>query len=287
MRIMATKEELIYFPVSTRPEPLTLLLAGTSYCDGSYQVRRRNFPMLVMEYVERGCGTLQIMDTVFTPRAGDVYIVPPWSEHAYSSSASDPWVKHWFNLGGPLPTALLEAYGLSGVWHFRNALDAGSLIRKSVEVLRVLPKERQNAFMEFQLHRIVRALAAFQTSHVAEEREKLPERIREYLHAHIYKPMPDLASIAHAAGRSPAQTIRIFRQTTGKTPYHYLLEQKMRVAGNLLFSSGLPVSEIARSLGFQDEYYFSRLFRRIMGQSPRLFRENLNDLCATKMFPLQ
>ena len=243
--------------------------------------------MLVLEYVERGSGTLRLGGAVFTPQAGDVYIIPPWSDHSYASSASHPWVKHWFNLGGALPMALLEAYGISGVWHFRHAYECGAIIKKSIEILRLLPPEKQLRFMEFQVHRIIRSLAAFKPQPADDETDNIPARLRDFLHSHLYKPMPDLAAIAREARRSPAQTIRIFRQATGMTPYHYLLDQKMRAAGNLLFTSDAPVGEIARRLGFQDEYYFSRLFRRIMGRSPRIFREQLNEACETRMFPLR
>ena len=271
---MSTQEEFVYFPPQDRNAPLILSLAGISYCDGTYAIHRNMCPLIVFEYVERGEGTLRVEENYFRPAAGDVYIAPSWKDHRYASSGENPWVKHWFNLEGPLPEALLSAYGLAGSYHFRNAAVPGSLIMEGVRTLRTLPAQEQVPYMELQLHRIVQALAALRREPAEKTREEnAVERIRDYLHRHILKPMPDLASIAFAAGRSPAQTIRIFRRGTGMTPYHYLLKKKMEAASKLLRDSRVRIAGIAQTLGFRDEYYFSRLFSRFQGVSPKKFRD--------------
>ena len=55
---------------------------------------------------------------------------------------------------------------------------------------------------------------------------------------------------------------RIFRQVTGFAPAHFLIECRLNTAAGLLVQSNLPINEIARRCGYQDEYYFSRLFKR-------------------------
>ena len=98
------------------------------------------------------------------------------------------------------------------------------------------------------------------------------EQIRHYLLRHLEKPMPSLQDIADAIGRSPVQTIRIFRQATGFTPYDFLLEEKIAAAGEMLLHTTKTSKEIAYMLGFQDEFYFARLFRKRRGLSPRNYR---------------
>ena len=58
------------------------------------------------------------------------------------------------------------------------------------------------------------------------------------------------------------------------TPYHYLLKKKMEAASKLLRESRIRIAGIARTLGFHDEYYFSRLFRRFYGVPPKTFRDS-------------
>lgn len=272
---MSTQEEFIYFPTQDRNAPLILSLAGVSRCDGTYSIRRSMCPLTVIEYVEHGEGILSVEDFFGRPCAGDVYIAPAWKDLRYASSAENPWVKHWFNLAGPLPEALLSAYGLSGSYLFKNAAAPGALIMQGIRTLRTLPASEQIPYMELQLLRIVQALAALRKTPAGKTGEEdITERIREFLHRYILKPMPDLPSIALAAGRSPAQTIRIFRRGTGMTPYHYLLKKKMEAASKLLRESRMRIAGIAQTLGFHDEYYFSRLFRRFYGVPPKAFRNS-------------
>ena len=55
---------------------------------------------------------------------------------------------------------------------------------------------------------------------------------------------------------------RIFRRATEFAPAHFLIECRLNRASQLLLESNLPINEIARRCGYQDEFYFSRLFRR-------------------------
>ena len=56
------------------------------------------------------------------------------------------------------------------------------------------------------------------------------------------------------------------------TPYAYLLEKKLELAGQLLRDTNLSVREIAEKLSFADEYYFSNVFKKKMGVTPSLWR---------------
>ena len=103
-------EEFIFPPAADPRSPFRLHLAGSSYCDESYRIdkQKRDF-YFVFEYIERGRGRLMINDMEYAPEAGDVYIVPNSGRCSYWSSADDPWVKHWFNVSGPLVAELLPA----------------------------------------------------------------------------------------------------------------------------------------------------------------------------------
>ena len=64
-----------------------------------------------------------------------------------------------------------------------------------------------------------------------------------------------------------------FRQVTGKTPHRYLEERRMHTAMQMLLNSGESVQSIARAVGYDDRYHFSRAFKRIVGVSPRSYRQ--------------
>lgn len=69
---------------------------------------------------------------------------------------------------------------------------------------------------------------------------------------------------------------RLFKDITGSSPQEYLLDYRIRRACTLLKETDLPVSDIARSVGYDDALYFSRLFKQKKKQTPTRYREMKN-----------
>ena len=65
---------------------------------------------------------------------------------------------------------------------------------------------------------------------------------------------------------------RIFRQVTGWSPGQYLLECRLRHAEKLFMTSHLRISEISNECGFEDEFHFSRIFKKHRAMSPSRLR---------------
>jgi two-component system, response regulator YesN len=65
---------------------------------------------------------------------------------------------------------------------------------------------------------------------------------------------------------------RLFIKETGKTPSEYLTEKRINYAKLLLETrlrnNSISVKEIANHVGFDDPYYFSRVFKKVTGKSP-------------------
>ena len=273
------EEKIQYFRSGAMKGPLRLHLAGSSVCDNSYDISREPPQITVFEAVTSGYGTLEVDGHRFHPTAGDVYIAPGWLPHRYGCrEVSDPWHKTWMNVSGPLVEHLLKAYKIDHVFLFRNAAEANRILCETVAALETVSEEDRETFCAEAIFRLIRALG----EHHARENVRLAggdepdspaEQIRLFLRKKIMEPMPSLEDIAKVIRRSPVQAIRIFKGETGMTPYDFLLREKIDAAAELLRNSRKSVKEIAFMLGFHDEYYFSRLFKRKRGVSPKRFRQ--------------
>ncbi len=96
-------------------------------------------------------------------------------------------------------------------------------------------------------------------------------RVQEYVAANLASDitLPDLATIACM---SIGHFLRAFRAALGVTPYHYVLEQRLRRASALLRTTTLPISCIAAECGFKTPSHLSSKFRARVGASPSRFR---------------
>jgi AraC family transcriptional activator of pobA len=84
-----------------------------------------------------------------------------------------------------------------------------------------------------------------------------------------------LRDVAHELGMTPGHLTTVVRRRTGRTVQEWIIERRMAEARSLLSDTELPVSEVARRVGVSDPGYFSRLFRRTHGTSPRVWRGRL------------
>ncbi|MDP4264146.1 MAG: AraC family transcriptional regulator [Bacteroidota bacterium] len=82
----------------------------------------------------------------------------------------------------------------------------------------------------------------------------------------------DLDSMAEEACFSKFHFIRLFKKNYGRTPYQYLTEVRMAAAKELL-QSGMPVSEVCASVGFDSVSSFTGLFKKITGTTPFVFQK--------------
>lgn len=84
---------------------------------------------------------------------------------------------------------------------------------------------------------------------------------------------PALAELAAAAGVTAEYLCRLFRRHLGFGPVTTIRMLRLHRGADLLSSTNLSVAQIARHLGFSNEFHFSRAFRNLTGQAPSRFRQ--------------
>jgi AraC family transcriptional regulator len=97
------------------------------------------------------------------------------------------------------------------------------------------------------------------------------ERVANYVREHLSETIT-LSDMAEAAGMSPMHFAALFREATGQRPHHYLLEQRVLHAKELMKRTSLPLYDIAVSTGFSTQAHFTTIFKRITGTTPGQWR---------------
>jgi AraC family transcriptional regulator len=96
------------------------------------------------------------------------------------------------------------------------------------------------------------------------------QRVREFIAANLSTDvgLPDLAELIDA---SPGHFARLFRNTFGKPPYRYIIEQRIAEAKRIMGTGRQSILEIALLLGFSSQSHFTVTFRKVTGTTPKQF----------------
>lgn len=105
----------------------------------------------------------------------------------------------------------------------------------------------------------------------------LSRRAKAYVKEHLSEPIP-LDQIARALHLEIHSFCRMFKKATGLTFTNYVGNARVEQARQLLLDPHLQIAEIAYSVGFGSLTHFNRVFRRIVGCSPTIYRMQFKGL---------
>lgn len=195
-----------------------------------------------------------------------------------------PWTKIFFNIRGGLAEKILDEYklGIKGkVVLVGNDLemDFRDLLAK-VSDARVSQAERfEQATVDFL--KIIIKLSNMNKQQDENYDDMLSVEdemncLTEYITMHP-KHIVSNQELADVIFRSKDYMIKHFHANFGVTPYEYQIQQKIFSAKNMLEHTKMSVKEIAASLGYDDQHYFSYMFKKRCGLSPTEYRKQVHN----------
>ncbi|WP_103068255.1 helix-turn-helix domain-containing protein [Aquimarina sediminis] len=178
-------------------------------------------------------------------------------------------------------------YGhLEGFNFFENTYESDTMIKKlftkfkkgidynSNDTLFFKELEFDLLKLIFQKHYKVLELATLIPAKKKAVREELLLRLgtsKDFILANLSKKL-DLNEISGVAALSPYHFLRLFKAVYKKTPYQYLMEERMKRSVYLLKNSSKSINEISTESGYESHSSFSRNFKEYFGVTPILFR---------------
>ena len=122
-----TEKICSFWNYEKKDRPFNVLLAGVSYCDGTYRIERKPENLYSFEYIYSGKGMLVIDGQRLEPRAGDVYFLKRGIPHCYWSDEEEPWTKIWICFNGLMAEAMFSAYLDRTVYLMHNCDISGQM----------------------------------------------------------------------------------------------------------------------------------------------------------------
>ena len=232
----------------------------------------------VLIYCVDGAGWLRLAGRTHAIGKGDVFVCPPGMPHAYGADDRNPWTKYWLHFRGHLAASWTEQLRLTPESPVLPTGDAPTLASWFQDIFTVLRGGYTQANLleaSVQAQRILAFMARHaRTPGAPGERGPDMERIVAFLLENVNESLT-LERMADHAGLSKYHFSRRFREMTGYSPVEYHNRLRMQKACELLAASTASVAAIGAALGYANPYYFSTTFKRIIGQSPKGYRDLL------------
>ena len=244
-------------------------ICGSTFPDKKYRINRPQSKVACIEYIEEGSGTVYIDGEKFCPKAGDSYFLQAGKNQLYFSDEKQPWKKHFINVSGKLIENLIEGYGIGENAHFEG-LDTSEELKRIIE----LAKSGADDCTK-ELIGIINELFLKMHNHIKEKSEHrgIEAEMKDFLNTQITSKF-QIELLCKHISKSESQTIRIFKNAYGITPYAYVLGKKIDLAQKMLTGTNLSIKQIATKLCFVDEYYFSNTFKQKTGYTPTQYRRS-------------
>lgn len=102
-------------------------------------------------------------------------------------------------------------------------------------------------------------------------------RAIDYINMHFQDPALTIPEVAATLPMSPVYLRKLFNRELGISPKEYLTQLRLKRAKSFLLSGYYSVSEVANACGFDDEKYFSVVFRNAVGVSPSKYRYEFSE----------
>ncbi len=223
-----------------------------------------------------GRGWLEMKGQEWVVNKNEAFLIPQHTPHIYGADPDDPWSNYWVHFQGRQAAAyarLITPNRGSPVIHLYRRQELVTCIEQLYQHMSNVHTPSTLIAGSGALGQLLsviqfRTRAAGQTSRTADENI---DRTIEFMHKNLEKQLR-LNDLAKIAGMSPNHFGVLFSRRYQNTPIDYFNHLKIQKACELLKTTNLLISEIGEALGCADPYYFSRLFKKIMGVSPRKYR---------------
>jgi AraC-like DNA-binding protein/quercetin dioxygenase-like cupin family protein len=229
----------------------------------------------ILIYCLEGKGHYQTSNGNYTLQANQFMILPSGKFHIYQADTFHPWTIYWIHFSGQLlrelntwmqidnyiaPTAIEYDKKIIDQWaEIYNALEGGY-------------SDNNLAFANLNLYRFLSYFLCERPEKIASlpEQDPIAESIT-YMKSNISKTL-SVEDLAKKIKYSNSHYTSLFKSKTGLSPIDYFIRLKIQYACQLLSQTDLKINIIAGKIGYDDSFYFSRLFKKVHGKSPRGYR---------------
>lgn len=264
-----------YFAADKLLDSLYVHNAGYEKCHPGYQWGPGVRDHYLIHHIIRGKGSYTTGTRTYHLKAGDTFLLFPNVESCYRADTDDPWEYAWVGFAGNDAYSMITNTDFTMETPVLNQMDISPELSRK---LRAIYEVNGNTFEDaVSMTGALYSMMGFLMKHSVKKEKNgnhqfdYVERARKYMEEKYSYPIT-VEDVAAYTGISRSYLFRLFSSVEHRSPKEYLLDCRIRQACRLLKQTDLSVQSIAHSVGFEDNLYFSKVFKKRKSCTPSEYR---------------
>ncbi|MGN0666532.1 MAG: AraC family transcriptional regulator [Huintestinicola sp.] len=265
----------VIYPVIGKQTELPFYLTGIGISDPEcHVVRNTGLYSHQFLFTSSGTGMLYVDGKEYRQEKGSVFYLAPGKPHEYYP-LNEKWETYWLVFRGEYADELVRNMGFNG-FAYAPLCDTSrceKIFRRIYSAAEDPINGGENASVPVYEYILAMREAMLLPSKERTGKSRIVGEAIMYIDKNY---MQDIAveTLAGLSGVSVQHFCRVFKAETSMRPLEYLAGRRISEAKALLSNTGLEIGKIGEMVGYPDRNYFSMVFRRSEGVSPREYRKS-------------
>jgi len=269
-------KKLKVHPLTQGLYPISLGVTQANTYYSSYSKEHNNYYLL---YVESGKFKLLTESNKTILQMGEVVLLPASRKFTLEAELVNGQSKaYWVNFSGSLAPNFAERLEMKMTNDLANVGVLANVISDFDDLISLGQRGYTATNVIHAVHLLQQTLSylALQlrlprfNKNSSFDLEAIENLMKNNLHQEL-----NLDTLAHYSQLSKFHFSKKFKELTDTSPIQYFINLKMQHACYLLDHTSKSIKQIGEELGYADPYYFSRLFKKMVGMSPKIYRESV------------
>lgn len=234
----------------------------------------------ILIYCVEGTGHYQTETGEYQLEPEQFFILPPGKFHMYQADIRKPWTIYWVHFSGNLVKAFNDLIRIENFSVPNRIIKDKRIIEQWNDIYGALAAGFSAQNLTYANLCFYRFLSFFicpvELSPPISNSDPVSDSIA-FMKTKIDSPL-SIQELAERQGISSSHFMMLFKGKMNQSPIDYFIRLKIQFACQLLKQSNLKVVEIAGRLGYEDVFYFSRLFKKITGEAPTEYRRRVSSI---------
>ena len=241
-----------------------------------YVEREKGINQHILIYCVEGYGWVEINGKQILIEPSQYITIPANEPHIYAADEGDAWTIYWVHFNGNLAKHIVDLI----IKHSKDYKPYLAYNESRIRLFEEIYDQLEKGYSDDTLRYVNMIFYHFLSSLLYEEKFNNMEAASNNTISKAVDAMKtklggvlSLQELASFSNLSKSHFSTVFKKETGYSPIDYFNHLKIQKACQYLLFTDMSIKEIAFSLGVEDQYYFSRMFSKLMHIPPKEYRK--------------